>query len=67
MNNAQAVSIINAIALDHDTGLLETLEYMKGIYDSSHAEWCEHFDLDERKAYWIVMDGMYDMFYGKGE
>lgn len=67
MHNTKAVSIINAIALDHDTGLLETLEYMKSVYDKGHAEWSERFDLDERRAYWIVMDGMYDLFYGKGE
>ena len=64
MNVAQATSIINAIAVEHDAGILETLEYMQGIYNSSHAEFCEHFDQDERKAYWIVLDGMRELFFG---
>lgn len=64
MNVAQATSIINAIAVDHDTGLLEVMEYMRGIYDSSHAEWCEHFSIDERKAYWVIVEGMRELFYG---
>ena len=65
MTNSQAVSIINAIALDHGTGLLETLQYMQGVYNEGHSEWSEQFTTDERKAYWLVMDGMYDMFFGK--
>jgi predicted outer membrane lipoprotein len=64
MNVAQATSIINAIAVEHDTGILETLGYMQGIYNSSHAEWREHFDQDERKAYWIVVEGMRELFFG---
>jgi hypothetical protein len=67
MRNAQAVSIINAIALDHGTGLLETLEYMQSVYNEGHAEWSEQFDLEERRAYWIVMDGMQEMFFGPRE
>lgn len=64
MTQAQAGSIINALAMDFDTGILETLEYMRGIYDEGLIEWNNNFSLEQRQAYWIVTEGMRELFFG---
>ena len=67
MTYAEATSIISTFAMDHDSGILEALEYMDGIYKEGHAEWTEQFSVKERQAYRIVMEGMREIFYRKGE
>ena len=67
MTHAEATSIISTFAMDHDSGILEALEYMDGIYKEGHAEWTETFSVKERQAYRIVMEGMRELFFGKGE
>jgi hypothetical protein len=64
MTQAEATSIISAYAKDHDSGILETLEYMKKVYDYGFHKFAETFTAEECKAYWIVMEGMREMFYG---
>ena len=67
MTHAEATGIISSIASDHTAGILETLEYMQGVYNEGHDEWSEQFSIKERQAYWIVMEGMRELFFGKGE
>ena len=67
MTHAEAISIISMFAMDHDSGILEALEYMDGIYKEGHAEWTETFSVKERQAYRVVMEGMRELFFGKGE
>ena len=67
MTQAEATSIISTFAMDHDSGILEALEYMQGVYNEGHDEWSEQFSVKERQAYWVVMEGMREMFFGKGE
>jgi hypothetical protein len=67
MTQAEATSIISTFAIDHDSGILEALEYMQGVYNEGHDEWSEQFSIKERQAYWIVMEGMREMFLGNGE
>lgn len=66
MTQVEAANIISNIALDHGTGILETLEYMQEVYCEGQEEWAEQFTVYERKAYWIVTEGMREMFFGKG-
>ena len=67
MTHAEATSIISTFAMNYDSGILEALEYMDGIYKEGHAEWTETFSVKERQAYRIVMEGMRELFFGKGE
>jgi hypothetical protein len=64
MTKAEATSIISIIAIDHDTGILETLQYMNEIYEESNNDWKAKFTLEQRQAFHIVMDGMKEMFFG---
>jgi len=65
MTHSQASAIISNIALDHGTGILEVLEYMEEIYCEGQEQWSEQFTVSERQAYWIVMEGMRELFFGK--
>lgn len=67
MTQSEATAIISTFAMDHDSGILEALEYMQGVYEEGNDEWSETFTIKERQAYWIVMEGMREMFFGKGE
>jgi len=67
MTQAEATSIISAYAKDHDSGILEALQYMDEVREEGFDEWTEQFSLDERKAYYVVMKGMRELFFGKGE
>lgn len=65
MTQSEATAIISNFAIDHDSGILEALEYMQGVYnESGQEEWAEQFTIQERRAYWIVMEGMREMFFG---
>jgi hypothetical protein len=54
MTTAEAVRIINEIAVDHDTGVLETLEYMRDNLDD--------FEPEEVRAYRTFMTAGRAMF-----
>lgn len=65
MTQAEAVSVISTFATDHGSGLLEALQYMDEVREEGFNEWTEQFSLDERKAYYVVMEGMRELFFGK--
>ncbi len=64
MKQAEATSIISTFAMDHGSGLLEALQYMDEVREEGFDQWTEQFSLDERKAYYVVMEGMRELFFG---
>ncbi len=67
MTQAEATSIISTFAMDHGSGILEALQYMDDVREEGFDEWTEQFSVVERKAYYVVMEGMRELFFGKGE
>ena len=64
MTVSEANEIINRVRNENGFGLLEMLEIMHDEHEAGHAYWIQTYNLEERTAYHVLMNGFYDLFHG---
>lgn len=62
MTVSEASAIINRVRDENGFGLLEMLEIMTDEMEAGFAYWTETYNLDERTAYHVLMNGFREFF-----
>ena len=66
MTVSEANAIINSLRAKYDFGLLEMLEIMTDEQEAGGISYMQQtYTLEERQAYWVLMNGFRNMFEDK--